>query len=745
MPGGAGFIRRFTSLPTFAELTAIEGVVVVDRDVPEPVTGIGTGTTLVVGEFENGPFNTPTEVLGGADLANQFGGFGYTYEGVVASNPCARVRNADGAVQDEYWNGNGFIALANKTFTRLIAVRVDTSVGSVEFSRLASLLGGSQFSYDLATGQTLVFSIDGGAPVTATFTGVPATTNSAAGTYPSTFVGGETISYVIDDVAYTTTFYAADQAQNQVIARLNATVGYAAFANGGGGVTSITGRIGGTDGNVQITAVSAALVTTATGFTPGAAVAGTGNVGNIDQVTVAEANTIVSAATTADVLVDRDAAGFIRVRNVATPLTGTLEITGASTATGFGFTSGVEADAAVGDDGTIPAGTRVRNVGGTEWVTMQDVAVTEDDAGPYSVKVRPAVDDGTTGSAAPATVTTVPSAIALGAFSVTNPLTLTAALSEAAIDAAYVEAIAVTNDVTTVAQETNLMFSARQSNAVRSALRQNASEASDEGCFGRVCFICPPLKTTTRAMARSDSAQPGVGAYRSQRVVYAFPGARTFIPQIATRGLAGGDGFTADGLVDVHYDSWEASTCSQLPPEENPGQLTTFQQGIVSIEAGNPDVQNMSIADYRAFKAAGIAALRINGGSVFIQSGILSVDPALNPAQKNISRRRMADYIEDSLSTPLNSVVKQLATDVRRAQIVSICDGFLSGLRSKDNPANQRIADYSVDGRSGNTPTLLAQGVFVVVLKVRLLPSLDVIVLDVTAGETVEVALRQAA
>lgn len=739
MAGGAGFIRRFTSTPTFAELTAIEGVVVIDRDAPLQVGGISTGTTLVVAEFENGPFNAPTEVLGGTDLLEQFGGFGYVYAGVVANNPCARSRKADGAVVPEYWNGNGFVGLVNKTFSRLIVMRVDTSVGSVEFSRLAFLLGGSQFTYDLATGQTLVFVIDGGGPITVTFTGDPATQNSAAGTYPSTFAGGETISYTIDDVDYTTTFFLGDQTQTQVIARLNATVGYAAFVDEGGAVTSINGLIGGTSGNVEITAVSAVLVTTATGFSVGAAVAGTGNVANIDQVTVTEANTIVDAATGSSVAVDRDAGGFLRATNVATPETGTLEITSASTATGFGFAFDEASDATEGEAGTIPAGTRVQTVGGNEWVTMQDVDVSEDDAGPYAVKIRPALDDGTAGGTGAATVVVVPSPIALGAFSVSNPQVVSAALSESAIDAAYVTSIGKTNDVTTVAQQTNLMFSARQSNAVRSALRQDMTDASDEGCFGRVGFISPPLGTTTRAMARSTTLQPGVGAYRSQRVVYAFPGARTFVPQIATRGLAGGAGFTADGLIDVHYDSWEASTCSQLNPEENPGQLTTTQQGIVGIEAGNPDAQNMSIADYKAFRAAGIAALRINGGDVFIQSGVTSVDPALLPNQKNISRRRMADFIEDSLSTPLNAIVKRLATDVRRASIISICDGFLSGLRSKDNPAIQRIADYSVDGKSGNTPTLLAAGVFVVVLKVQLLPSLDVIVIDVTAGETVDI------
>jgi hypothetical protein len=51
-----GFIRRFLFDPGNAELTAIEGVVVIDREPPASITGVGSGAVLVVGEFENGPF-----------------------------------------------------------------------------------------------------------------------------------------------------------------------------------------------------------------------------------------------------------------------------------------------------------------------------------------------------------------------------------------------------------------------------------------------------------------------------------------------------------------------------------------------------------------------------------------------------------------------------------------------------------------------------------------------------------------
>ena len=58
----AGYIRRYTSEPTEAELLSIEGVVILDRDPPAAVNGAGTGTVLCIGEFEDGPFNTPTQI-----------------------------------------------------------------------------------------------------------------------------------------------------------------------------------------------------------------------------------------------------------------------------------------------------------------------------------------------------------------------------------------------------------------------------------------------------------------------------------------------------------------------------------------------------------------------------------------------------------------------------------------------------------------------------------------------------------
>lgn len=731
----AGFIRRFTQDPGDAEIAAIEGVVILDRDPPASIQGAGTGLVLLVAEWEDGAFGVITQLSSGTDLAKQFGGFGYAYGGgLPGSNPCARARKADGAIVPEFWNGNGYLASWGKKFARLAVVRVDTSVGSVTFTAESFLLGGPDYAVALTTGQHLDVDVGAGT-VACAFTGVPGHILSADGVYPSTFAGGEKVTFAIEGQQFTAYFLAADQTHVQVIARLNAAAGYAAFS---ASVlkTALDGTIPGTSSSVQIVSIDA-LVATATGFAAAGAVAGTGDVPNLRQVKPADADAVVNAAAPG-VRVDRDAGGFFRLTNTATPGTGTLTVKSTSTALAFGFPIEQQAVAAPAQAGTIPAGSRVRDAGAHEWVTMQTVAVLAGSAGPYTVKVRPGLDDGSALSALVAAVNVVPFPIPGGAWSVVNLLPLSAALSEAAIDNQYAIAIGNTANLKTVAKQTNVIIAARQSNVVRTALRANVNNASGGGCQGRTTCVRPPLGTTTRAMALSTSVSPGVGTMRDQRLDYCFPGANVQVPAIGAVGLAGGAGFTADGRIDVGADAWLASALSQLAPEENPGQVTAFLQNILDVELGNPDVQNLDIGDYEDFKAAGIVALRLDDGDVIFQSGITSVNPAVNPQQKNIARRRMADYIEDSLAPRVNAFSKQLSTLDRRGSIIGEIGGFLKGLESPSNPSAARIAGYTIDAKTLNTPDVLDAGLFKIRVRVKTFPSLDVIVLDCTIGETVD-------
>lgn len=204
----AGFVRRFTSFPTVEVLAEIEAINIVDLPPPAPTTGIGTGTLLLAGEFEDGPFaakgDAPefqadlrdrgiAEAFSSEDYRQKFGGFGFTYGTQPYQNPCAR-RHAG-----EDWNGNGFLRSKFLRPRRLILARVDTSVGSVAFSPLAGHTS-APGPFVLAVGQTLSITTETGGPTPSTaIAAVAATVTGAAGTFPTLFAGGETIGISIDD------------------------------------------------------------------------------------------------------------------------------------------------------------------------------------------------------------------------------------------------------------------------------------------------------------------------------------------------------------------------------------------------------------------------------------------------------------------------------------------------------------------------------------------------------------------
>jgi hypothetical protein len=862
---GAVFSRRFTSNPGQTVLLNIEAVDVIDLVPTGAIIGVGSGTACIVGEFENGPFNAPTEVFSAPGLVQSFGQLGYQYGGLKAQNPCASARRADGALVTEYWNGNGFVQLNAKQFSRLLICRVNTSVGAVSLARLAFLTGASSFNYALASGQVL--SLDVGAGFTsATFTAAAASVTASGGTYPSTFAGGQTLVLGYDGAPnFTVTFLAADQSIAQVIARINQYAGFT-FATNASGQIALTGLQLGTGGQVRVVSGSSGVLAQL-GLTA-ATTNGTGNVQNIAQVATSEIATVVQAAIS-NTKVEVDQNGALRVSGTAAA--GYILVGPATTATALGFLPGSEATDngeailvsgtgtyALGTSGTlvllldaslpqvtatitstqtlaqtvsainaaftaagqgapcvavgatqfsikgttpggtvsvvsassgailtelglavgltvgtlppfgiVPAGTQVGVAGGQQYVTMQDVDFEQTSvtvggvllpaATSYSVPIRPALDDGSGVSAIAGSVSVVAQPPLIGAVSCVNPQVVSAALTESALDAAYVAAMNSTLNLNGPAKAINILWSARQSNAVRQAGRMNALSASANGCFGRMFCARTPLNTL-ESVALSQVAQPGVGAYRSQRVVYCYPQANTFVPQIAAVGTAGGAGFTATGNVDVGADGFLASVLSQLAPEEDPGQLTSFLDGVNSLESGaNVQLANggtgFQMADYIAFKAAGICALRWDDddGTAVFQSGVTSANQQTQVEDTDINTRRMADFIEDSESTSLQAFGKQLSKVKRRNAIAAELQNFLTGLAgggvgakngTPNNEDAQRIDSFDIDTKTGNTDETLGLGIYVIIQTIRTLSSLKAIVLQTTVGPTAVTTAR---
>jgi len=184
---------------------------------------------------------------------------------------------------------------------------------------------------------------------------------------------------------------------------------------------------------------------------------------------------------------------------------------------------------------------------------------------------------------------------------------------------------------------------------------------------------------------------------------------------------------------------------SQLAPEEDPGQLTDFTGAIVGLES-SINAQNFSITDYTNLKASGICAPRMDEGTAIFQSGVTSVDPTTFPNLADINRRRMADFIQDTLARRFKAFSKKLSTRKRRNAVVSETTQFMQSLLGNVITGDgQRIDGYVIDQKSGNTVESLGKGLFRIILKVRTLSSLKSIVLQTTIGPNVDITVSELA
>lgn len=720
----SGFTRRFSYFPDATTIREIEGVIIVDTAPSSGVQGADSGTVFLVGEFEDGGFatdpRTPADAYhpeGGPILiprdkmASTVGTMGHTINGTKNQHPCARMSLG------EAWNGNGYVQSRGLAFRKLYAVRVDTSVGSVAFAPLAYLESSVAAPWALTTGQTIVAAVNGAADVTATFTGAVATVTGGAGT-PGSVVAGDYVDLAIDDgKTIRVTFGAADVTFSLQAAAINRAFGapiasvatYLVLTSPTGGTASKVVIVGGT----AVTKLGHAAGTTS----------GTGNVANIGAVTAAEAIVVLAAGLTGSA-VRSTSAGKLRIAS-ATGSTGTIRVQAGSTATAFGFTTATTKTVAecVASATSIPAGTLLSDGGAaaSRVVTMQTVNVPKSTTLLISVKVRPATDDGTYAGLSASSIDTIETTISSSSeFAVTQAASLSGALTEAQKDAAYLAALDKTKAITGPSRKASYIVSARQSSAIRLALKQNAIDSSSVG-YGRKAIIAPPLGTSLATM--TGSSAPGVGAYRHERVAYAL-GWRKLVPEIAAQGTAGGVGFNDTGLVEVHGDIVLASLCSLLNPEENPAQSTDLLPAFyVDVESA---VADWGVDSYKAAKAAGIVApIMVEGEGAQFQSGVTSVDPSSSPSQVPLSRIRLADFLTDSVADFQAPYVKKLGTKKRKDQLLGKLDEFLEGLEK-----GERIDSYTVT--EGVAP---ARRTFVLQWKVEPLDSLDHLINETTIGE----------
>jgi len=272
-----GISRYFAGEPLRSVLGAIEGVNLIEISPQNIEQGAGTGVVCVVGECEDGPYNTPTIIRSGADFLRTFGGFGFTHDGIASQSPVARRSGGS-----ELWNGNLYLGLYGNVFgAALVIVRVKTAAGFVRFRRFASMTATKRGPHDLEPGDTAAFEVDGGG-VTATINATAATMLGVSGTFPTLFNGTEKILFKDEfDNIRPVNFAATDQANTDVRDAINKQLGYAAAVLDGGQIR-FNSRIRGAKGYFEIAGGTASAITTL-GFT-------TTNTAEVDKVTVVNAN-----------------------------------------------------------------------------------------------------------------------------------------------------------------------------------------------------------------------------------------------------------------------------------------------------------------------------------------------------------------------------------------------------------------------------------------------------------------------
>lgn len=665
------FTRRFSALPSLAVLLAVSGVVLVDAPPARPVNAAPFGKLIVVGEFEDGEFNTPTELLTSSDQATKFGLFGYTYGSLKYQYPCAKQSGGS-----EPWNGNGWLQTARLVFGGgLVFCRVDTSVGQVTLTPRAYLQSTVKAPFALDHGLTFIFNPNGAGNVTITLNAVAAANTGSGGTF-NAFTGGETLTLAIDnEAAIQVVFQASDTSLAAIISRINTTYGQTIASNASSQLR-ITSLTKGTGSKVIITAGAAA---TTLGLTAGTSSGtSTSNIANVAQTTFAEMKALVEAASAA-VAFTTSSDGFPRISS-KTGGTGTIAIGAGTGNAALGFTASSSATAALASTVTIPAGTRCSDGGAaaTRLVTMQTKTLAAGSVASINLKVRPAVDDGTyAGLGSADMVDTLEDKPGDVEWSITNNEAIGDALTAAELDSLYLAAIdatlGITNDAT---KKANGILSARQSNTIRARLRQNAIDASANGHFGRRAFLCPPNGTSATTVI--GSAAPGVGATRAEEVAYTAGGIRCFYQELID------GGHSTDGVAVRHPDALLAARWGSLTPGYNPGQLpeepalryspSTFL-GLESV------AQAWDLSTYTAFKRAGVCGAFFDAqNGITFEQGVTSVDPSADPSRVDISRKTLADFIGDSCASFLLPQAKRQGTVNRRERQRQAIEGFLDGL-----------------------------------------------------------------
>jgi hypothetical protein len=186
---------------------------------------------------------------------------------------------------------------------------------------------------------------------------------------------------------------------------------------------------------------------------------------------------------------------------------------------------------------------------------------------------------------------------------------------------------------------------------------------------------------------------------------------------------------------------WLASIMSQNDVDEHPGAAVCAKQ-----TAGVKRMANTSLSrgDLIALREAGISTLeriadRRNRSSMFLFRDAVTTD--LTDGKTEITRRRMADFLQLSASDRLRAFVKAKGTRVNRALMAGEITAF-----SEDLMDQERIVEnFSIEQEAVNTKAQRARGLEKLLWSVELVKHMLYIVLETDIGTGVTIERRAAA
>lgn len=302
------------------------------------IDAVQTSIVAMVGITERGPIGVPTLVTSFDEFRDIFGGFTADADLTLA---------AQGFFENE---GQFLYVIRTVHYTDPATPGTKTSAAAqVNLQTAASgptagsITGTETEPFDLDPGDTLVIDVDGGGAVVATFDAAAA---SVTGGNTETFAltDGWSFSFDVNGVTQTVTFNTAEfgdianATAAEVAAVINAEAeGIQATVNAGAVV--ITTDRKGTSATIDNFSDNTGTPVATLGFTA-ASDTGTGDVANIDEVTVAEVKALVEADVAG--LTVNDVGGAVQIVSNTTGAGSSIQVTGASTADAkFGFDNAV--------------------------------------------------------------------------------------------------------------------------------------------------------------------------------------------------------------------------------------------------------------------------------------------------------------------------------------------------------------------------------------------------------------------